>query len=175
MADAIILGLYLDSHISHLHSWVLTGARQVKHRTRGGQNDRGPPGAVGPRLSSAPGHYQKHRWPLFHLANAYVTPCASSLSVLGLCFSLFLTSLTCPCASCHVISSDCAQRLSPFLPLTLNLLVARDLYTDLPSWVGCCGPGPPIWEFGPPRNDYYFHTSWDLATLPATLWLQSRC
>ena len=45
LADAIILGLYLHNHISHLHSWVLTEARQVKHHTRGGQNDGGPPGA----------------------------------------------------------------------------------------------------------------------------------
>lgn len=35
MADAIILGLYLSNHVSYLHSWVLTEARQVKRHTPG--------------------------------------------------------------------------------------------------------------------------------------------
>lgn len=88
LADAIILGLYLDSHISHLHSWVLTEARQVKYHT-GRDKTMEAHLELRPGLSSAPAHYQKHCWPLFHLANASLCPSASSLSALSLRFSLF--------------------------------------------------------------------------------------
>ena len=59
LADAIILGLYLHNHISHLHSWVLTEARQVKHRTRGDRTMEAHL-ELRPGLSSAPCHYQKN-------------------------------------------------------------------------------------------------------------------
>lgn len=87
LADAIILGLYLHNHISHLHSWVLTEARQVKHHTRGDKTMEAHL-ELRPGLSSAPCHYQKHCCPFFHLANASMSPSPSSLSTLSLYFSL---------------------------------------------------------------------------------------
>lgn len=73
LADAIILGLYLHNHISHLHSWVLTEARQVKHHTRGDKTMEAHL-EFRPGLSSAPRHYQKHCWPFFYLANTSCFP-----------------------------------------------------------------------------------------------------
>lgn len=79
LADAIIVGLYLHNHISHLHSWVLTEARQVKHHTRGDKTMEAHL-ELRPGLSSAPCHYKKHCWPFLHLANASMSPSPSSLS-----------------------------------------------------------------------------------------------
>ncbi len=73
LADAVILGLYLHNHISYLHSWVLTEARQAKHHTRGDKTMEAHL-ELRPGLSLAPCHYQKHCWPFFHLANASMSP-----------------------------------------------------------------------------------------------------
>lgn len=105
LADAIILGLYLHNHISHLHSWVLTEARQVKHHTRGGKTMEAHL-ELRPGLSSAPCHYPKHCWPFYHLANASMSPSPSLLPtvshfILLVFFNLLYLSLD----SCTVISS----------------------------------------------------------------------
>lgn len=68
LADAIIPGLYLHNHISHLHSWALTEARQVKHHTPGDKTTEAHL-ELRPGLSSAPRHYWKRCWPFIHLAS----------------------------------------------------------------------------------------------------------
>lgn len=126
LADAIILGLYLHNHISHLHSWVLTEARQVKHHTRGGKTMEAHQ-ELRPGLSSAPCHYWKHCWPFFHLANAPMSPSPSSLPYTSWFLSLYfsLLWLYLPLDSYTVISSHHqpraihARRLPVIRPPTL--------------------------------------------------------
>lgn len=125
LADAIILGLYLHNHISHLHSWVLTEARQVKRHTLGDKTMEAHL-ELRPGYFSAPCHYQKHTWPFFHLANASMSPSPSSLYTLLSCsvytyvfFNLLYLSFdTCTIMYTYLQpQSICAPRLSLFLPL----------------------------------------------------------
>lgn len=126
LADAIILGLYLHNHISHLHSWVLTGARQVKHHTLGDKTMEAHL-EFGPGLSPAPRHYQKHSWPFFHLANASMPPSPSSLYAhssaslfIPVSFLTFTTSALFPALSFlappPILSCPSPRAFSVFIP-----------------------------------------------------------
>lgn len=139
LADAIMLGLCLHNHISYLHSWVLTEARQVKHHTRGDKTMEAHL-ELRPGLYSAPCHYQKHCWPLFHLANTLVSPSPSSLYIL-------LSSLVSTLVSfnllylypdfCTVISfypQPRSSRAPSFLHLFLSLRVTFWSHIFYPSF-----------------------------------------
>lgn len=123
LADAIILGLCLHNHISYLHSWVLTEARQVKHHTRGDKTME-PHLELRPGLYSAPRHYRKLCWPFLHLATAFAFPSASSLHTLLGCLISCHSSLPLPWFL-HIISFYlhlwCITTFKPFLLFPLAL------------------------------------------------------
>lgn len=141
MADAIILGLYLHNRISHLHSWVLTGARQVKHHAQGDKNDWGPPGVQfrPATVVVCTEAISKCWWLFLHLANASISLFISSLPWLfPLSLIRFLISVYAPLFF----------NLSPLPPLYYLTLTPSLLFSVL------CSPFISLPLFLPPSFQF---------------------